>query len=93
MNNYISDVVIYFLILLIAVSFAVIKSYLMKRGLVKFRLVYLNPVSFFSLYINDTLKNEGKIGFWFWVFISSFCALLFAGIIDLVATVCNKLGS
>jgi hypothetical protein len=87
------DVVIYLLILLVAFSFAAIKSYLTKRGLVKFRLVYCNPVSFFSAYINDTLKNEGKIGIWFWVFISSFCALLFAGLIDLVVTVCNKLGS
>ena len=91
MNTLFFDIVFYFLILLLAFSFAVIKSYLVKRKLISFKLVYCNPYSFFSAYVNATRKNEGKIGIWFWFFILSFCSILFLGLIDLIIMLCGKL--
>lgn len=84
MNSVFFDIVLYSLILSLAFSFACMKRYLLKRKLVKFQLVYRNPFSFFSMYINSTKEDEGKIGIWFWVFIISFCAILFFGLIELI---------
>lgn len=84
MISHVFNIILGILALLTAFSFGIIKSYVTKRKLVKFQIYYWNLLKIFSLYVDDTLKNKGRIGFWFWVFIFAFCGLLIFSLIELI---------
>ena len=56
-------------LLIAAFAFGAIKSYLVNRDLVKWKLAYWNPFDFFGKYIEFTKEATGKIGIWFKVMI------------------------
>ena len=67
------------LILSVAFSFAMIRSYLVKNKLAEYKIYYWNPVTFFEKYIVQTKKEDGQIGMWFWIFILSLAGILLVG--------------
>lgn len=61
----------YIAILLCAFSFGAIKTYLLKRKLVKWQIAYSDPFDFFGKYISSTKQETGRIGIWFWIMLTS----------------------
>jgi hypothetical protein len=61
----------YIAIVSCAFSFGAIKSYLVKKELVKWKLAYSDPFDFFGKYISSTKQETGKVGIWFWNMIIS----------------------
>jgi hypothetical protein len=82
--------IFWFLILTLALSFACIKSYLVKHKIIEFKLVYFNPYAFLMSYINATKNQQGKIGIWFWILIVSFVSILLLGIAELIIDILSS---
>ncbi len=60
-------------------AFGAIKSYLVNRGLAKWRLADWNPFEFFGKYIKSTKEGSGKTGIWFRVLIFSGVSAIILG--------------
>ena len=78
------DYILYLLVIASFLSFAMVRSFLVERKLVQWKLNYWNPLDFFEKYITQTKKENGKIGIWFWIFIYSFCGILLLGLFELL---------
>ena len=76
------DYTISILAIAAAFSFGAIKTYLVKRKLVKWKLAYVDPFSFFGKYIESTKNDTGRIGIWFWVMIYSAISGIFLGFVE-----------
>jgi hypothetical protein len=79
------------LVLSVALSFAMIRSYLVKNKLAEHKIYYWNPVTFFRKYIVQTKKKDGQIGMWFWIFILSFSGILLVGASEGILELVNYL--
>ncbi len=78
------------LLLAIAVisGFAML-SYLKDKGIAKSRIVALNPL-ILTEYVRITRQEKGKIGSWFWLFITSLSLLIVFGITELIVYLSNR---
>jgi hypothetical protein len=71
------------------VSFLCMAYYLYKNGVIKHVLFGLRPDVVFVEYYKNTIKEQGRVGRWFWIAIIGFvCFLvvfLFSGLMVLIS--------
>jgi hypothetical protein len=67
-----------------AFAFGAIKTYLVNRDLIKWKLAYWNPFEFFQKYIDSTKDETGKAGIWFRVFTFSVVTAMIFSLVEIL---------